>query len=30
MESTVTIAEVLADPKNGEKKLIASNMLSLQ
>jgi hypothetical protein len=30
IESTISIAEILADPKSGEKKLIATNMLSLQ
>lgn len=30
MDDTISISEVLANPKDGERRLIASNMLSLQ
>ncbi len=30
MDDTISISEVLANPKDGERKLIASNMLSMQ
>lgn len=30
MDDTISISEVLANPKDGERRLIASNMLSMQ